>query len=412
MPMSGVRRVLYVDTAPTAGGSVISLYLLLRELDRSRYEPTLLSYVPHAYVDSFRALGVDVLVWNAHAAQDHRSGWMKEVRSFAPAHWLRRTAAGARLYHALGFMVLLARRVWPRSRALRDIIRQKRIDLVHTNIRVGHDREAILAARMAGVPCVAHIRDFEELNWFDRRLSGMVSAFIYISEAVQRCHLRAGVPRSKGRVVYNAVDISAFGGRRDVPGRGRSLGLVKGDLSVGIVGRLERWKGQDVFLRAMALVKDSIPQAKGVVIGDPVPYDLEYRQSLLSLRDGLGLSDRVIFRPFQRDVPQVMAALDVLVLASTSPEPFGRVLIEAMAAGKPVVATDGGAAREIIEDGNQGLLVPPGNVQALADAIVYVLTHRDTALAMGRRGRDTVRTRFDVQQHVYGVQAVYRELLM
>jgi glycosyltransferase involved in cell wall biosynthesis len=362
-------------------------------------------------VDSFRALGIDVLVWNAYAGQDHRSEWMKEAKSLAPAHWLRRTEAGARLYHALGFMLLLARRVWPRSRALRDIIRRKGIDLVHTNVRVGHDREAILAARMAGVPCVAHIRDFEELNWFDKWLSGMVSAFIYISEAVQTCHLRAGVPRSRGRVVYNAVDVSAFGGTLDLPDGRRSLGLVAGDMLVGIVGRLERWKGQEVFLRAMALVKSSVPQARGVVIGDPVPYDLEYRQSLLSLRDGLGLSDGVVFRSFQRDVAEVMAALDVLVLASTSPEPFGRVLIEAMAAGKPIVATDGGAAREIVEHGNQGLLVPPGDEQALADAIVSILTDRDRAAVMGERGRTTARARFGVQQHVDAVQAVYRELL-
>jgi glycosyltransferase involved in cell wall biosynthesis len=309
-------------------------------------------------------------------------------------------------------MVLLARRVWPRSRALRDIIRQKGIDLVHTNIRVGHDREAIVAARMAGVPCVAHIRDFEELNWFDRRLAGMVSAFIYISKAVQGCHLRAGVPRSKGRVVYNAVDTSAFGEMLAVPSVRQSLGFANGDLCVGIVGRLERWKGQDVFLRAMALVKDVIPQAKGVVIGDPVPYDPEYRHWLVRLRDGLGLSERVAFHPFQREMPVVMAALDVLVLSSTSPEPFGRVLIEAMAAGKPVVAADGGAAREIVEDGNQGLLVQPGNERALADAIIYVLTHRDRAAAMGQRGRATAQTRFGVQRYVDGVQSVYRDLLM
>ncbi len=405
------HRVLYVDTAPTAGGSVVSLYELLRKLDRSRYEPVVLSYTPHPYVDNFRALGVDMIVWNVYAAQNHRPEWVKEARKSAPVHWLRRTARGSRLYHALGFSMLLMHRVWPHAQALRDIICQKKVDLLHTNIRVGHDREGIIAAKMAGIPCVSHVRDFEELGWFDRKLAGMVSAFIYISEAVQKCHLQAGVPRDKGRVVYNAVDTSAFTVTPDVLGGRNSLGLASDDLVVGMVGRLERWKGQDVFLRAIALVKDAVPQAKGIVIGDPVPYDPDYGHLLWALCDELDLSRWVVFRPFQQDVPTIMAALDLLVLASTSPEPFGRVLIEAMAAGKPVVATDAGAAREIVDDGIQGLLVPPGDVRALAAAIVHILTHRDEAAAMGKRGQARVRQQFDVQQYVDSVQAVYRDLL-
>jgi glycosyltransferase involved in cell wall biosynthesis len=177
------------------------------------------------------------------------------------------------------------------------------------------------------------------------------------------------------------------------------------------VGRLDRWKGQEVFLRAMALVKDAVPNVRGIVIGDPVPYDPDYGNLLPALCDELGLSKHVIFSEFRQDMPTVMSALDVLVLASISPEPFGRVLIEAMAAGRPVVATDAGAVREIVEDGVHGLLVPPGDVQALAGAIVHILTHRDLAVAMGQEGQARVRERFDVQRYVDGVQAVYRDLL-
>ena len=405
------RRVLYVDTAPTAGGSVISLYELLRGLDRSRYEPIVLVYTPHAYVDRLLALGLDVVVWNVHAAQDYRPAWVTEAREFAPVHWLRQRAWGSTVYHAVGFTVMLGRRVWPRARALRRIVDQKRIELLHTNIRVGHDREGILAAKMAGIPCVCHIRDFEQLNWFDEKLAGMVDSFIYISEAVQRSHLQAGISRGKGRVVYNAVDTTAFSGVLDTARQRRGLDLADDDLAVGMVGRLERWKGQEVFLRAMALVRHRMPNAKGVVIGDPVPYDMDYGNTLLALRHELGLSDQVVFSSFRQDMPAVMSALDVLVLASTSPEPFGRVLIEAMAAAKPVVATDSGAVREIVEDRVHGLLVPPGDVQALAGAMVHILTHRDLAAAMGRKGQARVREHFSVQQYVEGVQVVYRDLL-
>jgi glycosyltransferase involved in cell wall biosynthesis len=304
-----------------------------------------------------------------------------------------------------------SRRLWPRVQALRRIIAEKQVKLVHTNIRVGHDREGIIAARLTGRPCVCHVRHFESLGWFDRRLAALASRFIYISEAVQRSHLESGVPCRKGLVVYNGLDVPTFV-RALNPEKGReSLNLGADDLVVGIVGRLDAWKGQEVFLRAMAQVGDVVPQAKGIVVGEVAAEHPGYLDVLLALRNELALADRVVFSGFRMDVPVVMSALDILVLASTSPEPFGRVLIEAMAAGKPVVATDAGAAREIIEDGVQGLLVPPGESEAMARAIIYLLTHGGTAILMGQKGQARVRERFSAQQYADNVQSVYRELL-
>jgi glycosyltransferase involved in cell wall biosynthesis len=403
--------VLYLDTAPTVGGSVISLYELLRGLDRDHYEPIVVAYAPHEYIQRFRDLGVEVTVWNAYNTADHRPTWVGPVKESLPLRWLRHSGWGSRLYHACGFGLLVLRRVWPRARALRRLITEKHIDLVHTNIRVGHDREGILAAWMAGVPCVCHVRDFDVLNWFDRQLARMAARFIYISQAIQQSHLQCGVPCAQGRIVYNGLDIAAFTAAEDRARGRQSFNLNSADLAVGIVGRLERWKGQDVFLRAMALLKDSMPRAKGIVIGSPVPYEPDYRDELLALRDQLGLSGCVLFSDFRMDMPIIMAALDVLVLASTSPEPFGRVLIEAMAAGKPVVATDAGASREIIEDGVHGFLVAPGDAQALASALMRLLTDPGLAGTMGQRGRVRVQERFNLQQYVGGIQAVYRELL-
>ena len=409
--MAGRHRILYLDTAPTVGGSVVSLYELLRKLDRTRYDPLVVVYAPHEYVERFRAWGVEVVVWNVYQSADHRPAWMRQTRTSPAARWLRQASWGSSLYHAPGFAALLVRRVWPRARALQRIIVQQKVDLVHTNIRVGHDREGIIAARLAGVPCVCHVRHFETLGWFDRRLASSVASFIYISEAVQKTHLGCGVPRAKGRVVYNGLDVSAFVSGLD-RGRGRQiLNLAPGDLAGGLVGRLEPWKGHEVFLRAIAQLRQQVPRARGVVIGDPVPHEPDYPSRLSALRDELGLSEAVVFSQFRMDLSRVMSALDVLVLASVEPEPFGRVLIEAMAAGKPVVATDAGAAREIIEDGVQGFLVPCGDAQALARAVVRALIPSDLAMAMGQRGQARVRERFDAQQYVDGVQAVYGELL-
>lgn len=403
--------VLYLETGLGVGGSVISLYELLKGLDRTRYEPIVVTYADHAYVERFRALGADVVVWDASQVPDHRPRWASSARSSLPARLLRRTGWGSALYHGVGLSFYFVRRLWPRVQALRRLIGEKRVSLVHTNIRVGHDREGIIAAWLAGRPCVCHVRHFEPLGLFDRRLAALASRFIYISEAVQKSHLQSGVPREKGLVVYNGLDVASFTMALDRQKGRKSFHLRPDDLAVGIVGRLDAWKGHEFFLRAMAQVRDVVPQAKGIIVGEVAAENPAYLDVLLSLRNELALADRVELSGFRMDVPAVMSALDVLVLASTSPEPFGRVLIEAMAAAKPVIATDAGAAREIIEDGVQGLLVPPGDAGAMAGAVIYLLTHRDRAVEMGHNGQKRVGERFGMQQYSDGVQSVYRELL-
>ena len=403
--------VLYLETGLGVGGSVISLYELLKGLDRTRYEPIVVTYANHAYVGRFRALGADVVVWDASQVPDHRPKWAGSARSSLPARLLRRTGWGTALYHGVGLSFYFVRRLWPRVQALRRLIDEKQVSLVHTNIRVGHDREGIIAAWLARRPCVCHVRHFEQLGWFDCRLAALASRFIYISEAVQRSHLQSGVPCEKGVVVYNGLDVASFSMALDREKGRKSLHLRPDDLAVGIVGRLDAWKGHEFFLRAMAQVRDVVPQAKGIVVGEVAAENPSYLDVLLNLRNELALADRVEFSGFRMDVPAVMSALDVLVLASTCPEPFGRVLIEAMAAARPVIATDAGAAREIIEDGVQGLLVPPGDAGAMAGAIIYLLTHRDRAAVMGQNGQKRVSERFGMQQYSDGVQGVYRELL-
>ncbi len=403
--------VLYLETGLGVGGSVISLYALLKELDRTRYKPIVVTYANHAYVDKFRALGAEVIVWESNQAADHRPGWASSARSSLLGRWLRKTTLGMALYHGVGLVFFFVRRLWPRVQALRSIIVEKQVKLVHTNIRVGHDREGIIAAWLAGRPCVCHVRHFESLGWFDRRLAALVSRFIYISAAVQKSHLESGVPCRKGLVVYNGLDVPAFISALDADKGRRSLGLRPDDLAVGMVGRLDAWKGYEVFIRAMARVKDVVPRARGFIVGEVAAENPGYLDVLKSLRNQLALENIVEFSGFRMDIPVVMSALDILVLASTSPEPFGRVLIEAMAAGKPVVATDAGAAREIIEGGVQGLLVPPGDAEAMAHAISHLLTDRDLASSMGQKGQSRVRERFGTQQYSDGVQSVYRELL-
>jgi glycosyltransferase involved in cell wall biosynthesis len=125
----------------------------------------------------------------------------------------------------------------------------------------------------------------------------------------------------------------------------------------------------------------------------------------------LYLTDAVEFAGFVEDVPARIAELDIVVHASTTGEPFGQVIIEAMAEQKPVVATNGGGVPEIVQDGITGLLVPMGDAPALADALRYLLDHPEIAAQMGREGRKRVLAQFTIQRTARMVESVYRELL-
>jgi glycosyltransferase involved in cell wall biosynthesis len=150
-----------------------------------------------------------------------------------------------------------------------------------------------------------------------------------------------------------------------------------------------------------------------LIIGAPeiTPQNWAYFQKLQALTQALNLEDKVIFTGFRDDVPRLIAALDVVVLSSSTPEPFGRVVIEGMAAGKPVVATAAGGVLDIIRDGVDGLLVPCKDVKAMAEAIYWLLSNREQTEQMGLLARRRVEEKFTVQHHVAAVGRVYDTIM-
>src|SRR5205814_42692 len=153
--------------------------------------------------------------------------------------------------------------------------------------------------------------------------------------------------------------------------------LPPGDNTIGVFGRITRWKGQDVVLRALAKLSD----VRAIFVGEE--EDREYANELRSLAN-----DRVRFLGFREDARELMSAVDCIVHVSTAPEPFGRVIVEGMLALRPVIATNAGGVPEIIEDGVSGILVAPGNADELAAAIRRVFSDPTEAARMAARGRE------------------------
>jgi len=180
--------------------------------------------------------------------------------------------------------------------------------------------------------------------------------------------------------------------RTSLPRHQGALEIPMGSASASLAD--SPWKGQHIFLQAAARVNKQFPNARFVIIGAALFGEEKYKQEVRRLPSQLGIEHLVEFTGFSANVDQAIAELDLVVHASTIGEPFGQVIIEGMAAGKPVVATNGGGVPEIVENGKTGILVPMGDVQAMADAICRILAEPTLAAGMGSRGRQRVADHF------------------
>jgi glycosyltransferase involved in cell wall biosynthesis len=400
-----MARVLYVDMALALGGSVTSLYRLVSGLDRNRYEAVICFYHDNALVQHFRALDVRVTVLNAaDRPAPSRQMTVGEPRMTAGSR-------GRNMRRRLGALRRHLTFVLPMARRLYRLIRETRADLVHANNALMENREAVLAARWAGVPCICHVRRFQRVGIFDRWLARGVAAHLYISQAVADHHRQQGVRPRRARVIYDGLPPEAFALPDERLAVRAEFGIAPDAPLVGLVGRLTAWKGQDFFLQALATARAQVPGLRALIVGEGGPGDEAFVAHLHRLVAELGLADTVIFAGLRSDVPRLLSTLDVLAHTSVEPEPFGLVIIEGMAAGLPVIATRAGGAAEAVADGITGLLVPPGDAMALAQAVVHLVGDRARAEALGRAARRRAQDIFTVDRFVQGVCNLYDSIL-
>lgn len=364
----GPLRVMFVITSMPVGGAETLLVDLVRRLDRSRFLPELCCL--------------------------KQPGVLGEVLSGEiPVH----SGLIARRYDL---------RVLPR---LYRLLRRRRIDAVVT---VGTGDKMFwgrLAGRLAGVPVVCsalHSTGYpEHVGRLNRLLAPITDAFIAVA-APQGRYLaeHEGCPAEKVRVIPNGVDAERFRPREPDPALGSRFGLSPGDAVVSLVAALRPEKNHELLLRTAALMRREIPNLRVLLVGDG-----PRRPILEALAGELGLGETVRFLGTQSDIPGVLALSNVVVLSSHM-EANPVSILEAMAAGKPVVATRVGSVSETVTDGVTGYLVAPGDGAALAERVVGLLGDPHRAAAMGRAGREQVLAHWSVQQMVLGYENLLAEI--
>jgi glycosyltransferase involved in cell wall biosynthesis len=251
----------------------------------------------------------------------------------------------------------------------------KEHDIVFANTQKAFALAAI-AAKLSRRPCIWWLQDIlnrDHFSDFSRRVSvamaNRLAARVFgNSSAATKSFIDAGGDPGKARTVLLGIDAKAFAVEDVAWGAEirEQLGVPKDAIVVGSFSRLSPWKGQHVLIAAIA----KTPDFHALIVGSELFGESAYAQSLRDLVHELGVEHRVHFYGFTQKVVKPMAACDIIVHTSTAPEPFGRVLVEAMLAKRPLVATRAGGPLEIIEDGHTGILVPLNDSEALADVLM------------------------------------------
>ncbi|RLB03697.1 MAG: hypothetical protein DRG83_06440 [Deltaproteobacteria bacterium] len=284
------------------------------------------------------------------------------------------------------------------------VIRDNRVNLIHSHFSISHIY-GWLASKIFHVPQIATIHGFisnSETRVFPFILKH-TNQTITVADDLKK-KLSASFSIGNIRTIYNGVETKEdqLIDRQQAKNR---LGLRSKDLVVGSVGTLRKVKAYEFLIEAIAKVKRMFPQVKLLLVGDGPQRPLLQKKA-----QELQLENTVIFLGYRKDIPQILSSLDVYVCSSLR-EGTSIAILEAMAASKPVVATNVGGNPEVVENGKTGLLVPPRNPQKIAEAIVSLLNDEDRRIRMGEAGLRRVKERFSISKMLREYEEVYHEVL-
>jgi glycosyltransferase involved in cell wall biosynthesis len=405
-----VKRILYIHHGGGLGGAPLSLLYLLQKIDRTRFEPIVVTLKPGPVVDLYRAEGIETHVESGISDFSHTN-----LEWYGGREWWRLP----------GKLLLLLLSILKTRRVIQRI----KPDMVHLNSSTLGP--SAIACALEHVPVVWHIREPLAKGYFGirrailRRLIDRIASRVI---AISQYDADQLTPSERIRVVYNFVDFGTF--NRDLRGDSiRAELAIEPDAPVVLMlGGVAEPKGTLELIRAVPLLLQRVPDARIVIAGPALQRGTEsgikgiakrllrtnvYDQAVAAALDagGEAVRNAVIFTGMRQDMPQLIAASNVLVFPAVVPH-FARPIIEAAAMGVPSVASDLGGPKELVVQGETGLLVPPRDSQALAEALINLLCNPAHAQAMGEAATLRARQLFDAGTNAASTLAVYDAILV
>ena len=384
-------NILYLDSGSGIGGGQRSLLLLLNLLDKDRFTPF-----------------VGCLGDSPFAAEAEKTEARVVPLSLPAAHnktdKVRRFTLGDLLEDLRQLKVILQ---------LHRMVKRNAIDLIHAN-SLSVALLGGIVARINRIPILMHKRYATSYGVLDRICERLLHRVILVSKATRWNF----APTAKQTLIYNGVDLDAFqASPEEVQDLRAELLPDASDASIvaGVVTRITPEKGIHFLVRAIAALKGlslmTRTDIKLLIVGGPYfQKDIDYMNALKQEVADLGVEDSIIFTGFLSDTRVVTSLLDIVLVPSIIPEACPRTIIEAMAVGKPVIATPLGGSKELVTP-DTGILVPPEDASAIADAIAILTTDRERLRALGKASRNRAEQLFSSEKNTALTEAVYAELL-
>ncbi len=386
-------KVLYITPSADLYGSDVCLLEMVKRLDKERFSPyVVLPYKGDLYTELSKLKGTRI-----------------EIMDLAVMR--------IKYAHPLRFFIFVWR-FFLSSLRLYQLVKKNRIDIVHSNssmLQVGG-----IAAFFAGKPHIWHVREItlrpKILNVFlSIVLSKLSTKILCITKAVQDSFISLDGFKTKAGVLHDCLDLIPYPKITDSRVLKKELGIENGFRVVGTVGRINFTKGHKVLLKAAEGVLQSFPRTIFLIVGgaDERFGHHPVLEELKSLAKRLKIERNVIFTGFRKDVWEIISLLDIFVLPAVKPEGLGLSLVQAMALGKPVVATAQGGPLEIIDDHKTGILIPPNNSTILANVLVDLLKDSEKREVIGKAGQRVTSQRFDFEKSWYmrKLEGLYYQVL-
>ncbi|MEZ0174968.1 MAG: glycosyltransferase family 4 protein [Candidatus Reddybacter sp.] len=405
MPNKVPKKILYVENGIGYGGAIICLRHLVRNLDRTRFTPMVVTgrtgpqyreianeaqwrHIPDRHIDIVGAhRKIDPIAWI-----DKAPGLRFIVNQLL--------ARADDLFNFLPFFLHLLWTAW-----------RFKADLIHANNEPLCNRAALLIAKILRIPSVCHVRGDQDgsrlMSWAFTLPTHFTPVSHWVSKSIQD---KLNVPEDKITVIYDGLELDGLDPNIDGQPFRQRHDLHDDDFVVGLVGLLIPWKGQEIFLDAAKLLQEKIPRLKMLIIGGTPDDCIPYEKMLKARITKEELGNTVIFTGHVTDMPRAYNGLDVVISASTSPEPLGTVVIESMALGRALIGPNHGGAAEMMVHNETGLLFEAGQADSLAVMIEQYYCNPITRQQLGENARKHALSTFAVERHTSDISSVYDQL--
>ena len=391
-----IKNILFLEHCVdnTIGGSHYCLLEICRSLDKNIYFPIVAFYQPNDLIDEFKKSGAKVIILKPHSAFI--------APDYFPVPFKRIISKPINLFKMLFFRTLYCV----------SILREYNIDLLHLNNTFTTDHDAILACKLKRVPVVAHVRGIEpNIGRLSIKFSALLEAIISISNAVRINLLNNNVPQSKIKLIYDGISVERMLTSISDKDPRDEYDIPNDAIVVGIIGNVKEWKGQKVVVDAII---DLYEQDRDInvycfIVGASV--DKDYLSLLVTSLDKAGLQDKVVFTGYKKNVADYLNSFDIFIHASIEPEPFGIVILEAMSLRKPVIVSNIGAPKEIIEEDVSGISFKSGDSRSLSKAINALIDDNEKRKKMGERGYIRLESSFTSDMNAKSIMSLYKSIL-